>query len=286
MTLTWEQLKEKGNEQYKAKNYQSAIQFYTDGIELNSDQDVLYANRALCYKALANYRLALKDLERALNLYPTNIKNLKRKYDILLIMGNFGEAESTIQKCINIEPKQYSHKTDLQTLQGTIYNFNNFFENYNQENYEKAETFGVKLIDICYGNPQFKAAYMDTLINNNNLQEATKFWTNKCTDSEKSDDEFVYLICKVFYYEGNYEKAKKFLGNLLRRVNDNSKYNQLYHYVCNIEREKENANKIFKANKYQEAIDAYTKLVELDPKNKCFNATIYANRGLCKIFLN
>lgn len=34
------------------------------------------------------------------------------------------------------------------------------------------------------------------------------------------------------------------------------------------------------------AILLYTKLIELDPENKFFNSTIYANRALCNIILN
>ena len=38
---------------------------------------------------------------------------------------------------------------------------------------------------------------------------------------------------------------------------------------------------MFKACKYDDAIEAYTKLLEFDPSNRNFNATILANRALC-----
>jgi DnaJ family protein C protein 7 len=41
------------------------------------------------------------------------------------------------------------------------------------------------------------------------------------------------------------------------------------------------ANEIFKAGKYEEAIEQYTKLLEFDPQNNNFNSTIIANRALC-----
>lgn len=34
MSISWETLKEKGNEEYKKKNYQSAISHYSDAISI------------------------------------------------------------------------------------------------------------------------------------------------------------------------------------------------------------------------------------------------------------
>jgi tetratricopeptide (TPR) repeat protein len=41
------------------------------------------------------------------------------------------------------------------------------------------------------------------------------------------------------------------------------------------------ANDVFKKGEYDQAIKLYTDLIELDPENKSFNSTIYANRSLC-----
>ena len=54
----------------------------------------------------------------------------------------------------------------------------------------------------------------------------------------------------------------------------------------NIEKEKDSANKIFKSGKLDEAIAAYTKLLEFDPTNKKFNSVIHANRSVCYKKLN
>jgi len=53
------------------------------------------------------------------------------------------------------------------------------------------------------------------------------------------------------------------------------------HNIREITKEKNKANEIFKANKYDEAIETYTKLLEFDPENKMFNSMIIANRALC-----
>jgi len=279
---TWEEFKEKGNTEFKKKNYNSAIELYSDGIAIDPDQDVLYSNRALCYKAMENYRQALQDIQKALDLNPANVKNLKRKFELLLITGKLPEAETVIQKCCNLEPREFQHKQDLSNTKANIALMNSFYDEFTRKNFEKIEEIGGKLVQVCHGNYELKQYYIEALIHNNKLQEATKFWTTKLTDKERSSDEFLFIICRIFYLEGNFEKSKQTLKRLLQRVNDNPVYNRLHHILNNIEKEKEVANKIFKDGKYAEAIDAYSKLLEIDPENKLFNSTIYANRGLCK----
>lgn len=86
----WLTLKNKGNDEYKRQNYQSAIAFYTEAIEKNPGEDVLFSNRALCYSNLKKTRKALFDLEKAVSLNPTNVKAIKRLYAINLALGEFG----------------------------------------------------------------------------------------------------------------------------------------------------------------------------------------------------
>lgn len=284
MTTTWETLKEKGNLEFKNKNYQTAIQIYTDAITLCPDQEVLYANRALCYKSLSNYRQALNDINKALNINPKSVKNLKRKYELLVILGNFPEAEQVIQKCCVFEPKEYTHINDLGRAKALTKQFNSFYDAFHTENYSKAEELGKELINACPGNTDFKIAYLDSIVSNNKLTEGHTFYTTKLNENERSQDEAIYIMCKSFYYEGNYEKARGALKKLLNRVNDNQKYNKLYQTINHVEKEKAIANDLFKEGKLDEAIEAYTKLIEIDPKNNNFNSTIYANKALCKFY--
>ncbi len=67
----------------------------------------------------------------------------------------------------------------------------------------------------------------------------------------------------------------------MRNGDDNPKFQKLLFYIRDITKEKDKANEIFKAGKYGEAIEAYTKLLEFDPENKMFNSMIIANRALC-----
>ena len=113
MSQQWLQMKELGNTQFKNKNYSSAIEYYTRGIELNSSEPVLYSNRATCYKLLGKFKESVRDYKKAIQLNPRNTKNLKKLSAVYLILGNFGEAQILLQKCCNLDPYDSSYQYDL-----------------------------------------------------------------------------------------------------------------------------------------------------------------------------
>ena len=47
--------KDLGNEQFKQKNYEKAIEFYTQAISENPSDHTIYGNRSASYHNLKNY---------------------------------------------------------------------------------------------------------------------------------------------------------------------------------------------------------------------------------------
>jgi DnaJ homolog subfamily C member 7 len=137
------------------------------------------------------------------------------------------------------------------------------------------------LIKDCTEFTQLKIIYVESLLNNCKINEAIDFLINKLTNDEKNNDEFEYLLALAFYYDGKYDKARKILSTLLNKARDDNKVHDLWKILKDIEKEKEKANETFKHGKYADAIDQYTKLLEIDPRNRNFNSTICANRALC-----
>lgn len=277
----WEIFKEKGNEEYKKKNYNAAINLYTQAIEANSNEETLYGNRALCLKALNKVRQAMYDLNNALKINPKNTKYLKRLAQLHVLYGNFGEAEILLQKCVNLEPRDNYHVSELNSVKEHNKNFNLLSEAKERGNWTRCEELCDKLIKECPEFTNLKLIYVDTLLKNAKISQAIDFLINKVSADEKANEEFEYLLVLAFYYDGKYDKARKLLGTILQKSRDNEKLNHLWKVLKEIEKEKEAANESFKNGKYQEAIEMYTKLLDLDPDNRVFNATIVANRALC-----
>ena len=67
-------LKEKGNQSFMEKDYQSAIIYYTSALKKSSNESALYSNRSRCYYMLKDYSNSIKDAKIAIELDLYNIK--------------------------------------------------------------------------------------------------------------------------------------------------------------------------------------------------------------------
>lgn len=73
-----EELKKQGNDAFLAKDYNKAIELFTQAIELNPSQPVYYSNRSGCYAQLQNWEKALEDGKKCLELDPNFVKGYSR----------------------------------------------------------------------------------------------------------------------------------------------------------------------------------------------------------------
>ena len=66
-----EELKTKGNESLKSNKVDEAIELYTQAIELDPENHVLYSNRSAAYLQADKHSEALKDAEKTVKLNRT-----------------------------------------------------------------------------------------------------------------------------------------------------------------------------------------------------------------------
>ncbi|KAG0453161.1 hypothetical protein HPP92_025517 [Vanilla planifolia] len=94
------ELKEQGNKYVKMgkRHFSEAIDCYTRAINQkalsDSEQSVLFSNRAHVNLMLGNYRRAIGDAEEAIKLSPTNVKAYYRAAKALFSLDMFMEASS------------------------------------------------------------------------------------------------------------------------------------------------------------------------------------------------
>lgn len=84
-------LKEKGNEYFKAKNFEKACLYYTDALICKEDH-IFYGNRSACYYALGNFEKTIEDTTAALTLEPSYAKCLLRRAHAYENTGKYEEA--------------------------------------------------------------------------------------------------------------------------------------------------------------------------------------------------
>jgi tetratricopeptide (TPR) repeat protein len=289
MSVNWEILKEKANQEFKKKNYNAAISLYSDAIskttsiilEIDPHQDSLYSNRGLCYLQTKQNKQAINDLNKAISLNPRNIKALIRLAHIKTTMSELAEAEIYLKRCVEFEPDEEPHKDGVRKIRELITTQDELKKAKFILDYKKCEQLAEKLINSLVDTTSNKLIYVESLLNNCKVSDAINFLRHKLNDQEKKMDEFEYLLSLAYYYDGKYEKARHHLYSLISKDKDVEKYNKLWENLKYVENEKEKANDNYKKGDYDGAIFLYTKLLELDSGNKVFNSTIYANRALC-----
>ena len=81
--------KNKGNEHFKNKEYNKAIECYSQAITLNTMDPTYYGNRAACYFAMRKYDKCIEDCNDAIDLDPKFVKAWARKGRSLMYLARF-----------------------------------------------------------------------------------------------------------------------------------------------------------------------------------------------------
>ncbi|XP_078050884.1 unc-45 myosin chaperone isoform X1 [Augochlora pura] len=107
-TLTAQQWKEKGNEEFGKKNWPEALSCYTNALKLsnedNSEKAIYYKNRAAVYLKQEEYNKAVKDCDESLNICPNDPKALFRRCQALEALERYEEAYRDARYIISVDP--------------------------------------------------------------------------------------------------------------------------------------------------------------------------------------
>jgi len=97
-------MKEKGNEEFKKKNFEKAIEYYTYATEMDPKNHVFYTNRAMCYAAMSKWEKSLRDAEKSISIKQDWEKGHYRRGVALQQLGRLQEAVSAFAECVKLAP--------------------------------------------------------------------------------------------------------------------------------------------------------------------------------------
>uniref|UniRef100_A0A8C1BXE5 Serine/threonine-protein phosphatase n=2 Tax=Cyprinus carpio TaxID=7962 RepID=A0A8C1BXE5_CYPCA len=109
-----EKLKEKANNYFKDKDYENAIKYYTEALELNPSNAIYYSNRSLAYLRTECYGYALGDATRALELDKNYIKGYYRRATSNMALGKFKAALKDYETVVRVRPNDKDAKMKYQ----------------------------------------------------------------------------------------------------------------------------------------------------------------------------
>uniref|UniRef100_A0A182MHR0 Sperm-associated antigen 1 n=1 Tax=Anopheles culicifacies TaxID=139723 RepID=A0A182MHR0_9DIPT len=97
-------LREKGNDNFRAKEFKEAVEEYDKSLELYPTA-ACYNNRAIAYIKLQRYGEAIADCDQCLALEPANLKALLRKAQALTFSDRKREAYQLYCEVLRLDPE-------------------------------------------------------------------------------------------------------------------------------------------------------------------------------------
>ncbi|KAJ3917708.1 activator of Hsp70 and Hsp90 chaperone [Lentinula edodes] len=96
-------LKDQGNKAFAAKDWDKAINLFSQAIAIDGSNHVLYSNRSAAYSGKKEWAAALKDAEKCIELNPTWSKGYARKGAALHGSKSYDEAIAAYDAGLKIE---------------------------------------------------------------------------------------------------------------------------------------------------------------------------------------
>ncbi|KAK8876176.1 Hsp90 cochaperone [Tritrichomonas musculus] len=243
-----EQLKNQGNQAFSSKEYSKAISFYSDAIELDSNNHTLFSNRSGAYCALGKYEQAASDARRAIELKPDWIRGYTRLGAALQGQQDWTAAEQTFLKALELDPDNQNVKTDLSQVRK------------NKTIEESQDEIASTSISHLFTDENLKRTFSKNSTFSELLKEPA---TKSMLDEIRSHPESI----GKYYDDPNLMKI--ITAVLTGKTADDSEDGP------SAEDWKNKGNEAFKAGKLDEALKYYNKAIELDE----FNVTYYNNKA-------
>ena len=258
------------------------LQFRT-AIEFDPKNATYYSNRAAALMSANRFIEALEDCKEADELDPNNMKillrlgrlytNLGRPEEALAVFLQINPPASAKDKQPAISMQQHLRQAEEQLRSGT----SGSMVVHALDQAERGLGTGVdrpRKWKLMRGEAYLKMGNINSLGDAQNVAMSL-------LRSNGQDPDALVLRGRILYAQGDNEKAIQHFRQALNCDPDFKDAVKYLRMVQKLERMKEEGNAFFKAGKYQEAVDVYTRALAVDPSNKGTNSKILQNRALC-----
>lgn len=115
--MSSEEFKQKGNTAFQAKQFEEAVAAFTKAIELSPEPNhVLFSNRSAAYVSMGKFFEGLQDAEECTSINPSWAKGFNRVGAAQLGLGDYDEASKAYQKALDLDPANAMAKEGLKDI--------------------------------------------------------------------------------------------------------------------------------------------------------------------------
>ncbi|KAJ6626864.1 hypothetical protein B0H10DRAFT_1996939 [Mycena sp. CBHHK59/15] len=115
-----EKLKQTGNTQMSSKQYDQAIESYTQAIAIDPTSPIYYSNRAAAYSSKGDHLSAVGDAEQAITVDPKFIKAYHRLGHAQYSLADFRAAADAFERGLKLDPTNAGLKSGLENANARI----------------------------------------------------------------------------------------------------------------------------------------------------------------------
>lgn len=149
--------KELGTKAFVAKDYNKAIEHFTEAIKESAEDHTLYSNRSACYYNLSQFAKALEDGEKCVSIKPDWGKGYQRRAMALHSLHKLDEALKDYEKGIELDPSNDQLKKGLADCKRDMSE---------PEGGDDSGMFGPQAMVKLMANPRIAAYFQDPVFRN------------------------------------------------------------------------------------------------------------------------
>ncbi|TPX44285.1 hypothetical protein SeMB42_g04378 [Synchytrium endobioticum] len=286
-----ERLRAEANDLYKQANYGGAAELYSRAIEFDSANPTLYANRAAANIMLKHWDDAIQDCRDATKLDPDLIKAYLRASKCYLYLGNINEATHQLElakSSIQSNPTLHDNSVAVERDLSVISRVSQLFADYQAKRKAKDYKGALQQLEVAIltTDPSIKMNSKTTSTSISRLTDCREFdeagrIIQVVTTAQPRNAQAITIRARLLFILDNHQASIiiQLLQNALAYDPENKPAREFLKQVKALEVAKREGNEAFQQQKWQDALNAYTRWLELDQEEGVGRAKILSNRA-------
>lgn len=272
-------LKAEGNEAYEAEDYRRAAELYSRAVALQPECHTYHGNRAAARMALGDHRGALADALEATRLEPSYVKGYARAAECHLQMGNLDAARRVLMDDDGTTPRHKALRKQAEKIGALKARLDAAAEHLAAERYQQALDVSQGLLADMGDCVKVHVLVADAFVGLGRFSQALAV-ANGMFTNHRDSGEVLRVRGTALHYTGSTDLALRHFQQILRNIDpDNRRAMATYKMIKRLEAAKAEGADNFRRGRLADAVDAFTRALEIDPRNGSYNAALLNNRA-------